>query len=483
MLVTMSISSFLSLRLLCSSGVIFMAAHSFAQDPTKEPSKDGGNPPAQASESASKAQQDQALAESIATLKKQSKALQENVKALQATKAKQQDDAVKAKESREIPDSKPIAPKQPAPATEPAPNVEPAPATEPAPAAEPSTDPAATDEPAPATEPAAEPSATDEPAPNVEPAPATEPAADPAPNAEPAPAAEPAAEPAATDEPAPAADENPGMTEQEQMLAEIKAQSKALEDRVKGLEALVEKQKIELAKARAQKSVMTTHPTVIPTSEPSLTDQPAVVDQLAVIDQPAVVSKDSPISNDTNATHTETQTNSAITSDPFQNPNTLLLEMSQRYAERFGTTPTLTPDRTLDFDDFSITLRKWAVGQNRILCQTINWPVTVLRTEPSQKSSDKIILTCQAVDANGSNVGDSFHAEMNRSPTLELVRSSPKGTIFHLVGAIDPRIDFSAEHETDGSWNRSGTFVAPYCVSHWVVIGKELISNTAPSVE
>ena len=273
------------------------------------------------------------------------------------------------------------------------------------------------------------------------------------------------------------------MTEQEQMLAEIKAQSKALEDRVKGLEALVEKQKIELAKARAQKSVMTTHPTVIPTSEPSLTDQPAVVDQPAVIDQPAVVSKDSPISNDTNATHTETQTNSAITSDPFQNPDTLLVEMSRRYAARFGTTPTLTPDRTLDFDDFSITLRKWAVAQNRILCQTINWPVTVLRTEPSQKASDKIILTCQAVDANGSNVGDSFHAEIDRSPTSELVRSSPKGTIFQLVGAIDPRIDFSAEHETDGSWNRSGTFVAPYCVSHWVVIGKELISNTAPSVE
>jgi hypothetical protein len=195
------------------------------------------------------------------------------------------------------------------------------------------------------------------------------------------------------------------------------------------------------------------------------------------------VSEDSPISNDTNATHTETQTNSAITSDPFQTPNTLLVEMSRRYAARFGTTPTLTPDRTLDFDDFSITVRKWAVGQNRILCQTINWPVTVLRTEPSQKASDKIILTCQAVDANGSNVGDSFHAEMDRSPTSELVRSSPKGTIFQLVGDIDPRIDFSAEHETDGSWNRSGTFVAPYCVSHWVVIGKELTSNTAPSVE
>ena len=447
MLVTMSISSFLSWRVLCASGVIFMAAHSFAQEPSKEPSKDGGNPPAQSSDSTSKAQQDQALAESIATLKKQSKALQENVKALQATKAKQQDDAVKAKESREIPDSKPIAPKQPAPATEPA--AEPAPNVEPAPATEPAAEPAATDEPAPAAEPAAEP------------------AADPAPNVE----------------PAPAADENPGMTEQEQMLAEIKAQSKALEDRVKGLEALVEKQKIELAKARSQKSVTTTHPTVVPTSEPSLTDQPAIIDQPAVTDQPAVVSKDSPISNDTNATHTETQTNSAITSDPFQNPNTLLLEMSQRYAERFGTTPTLTPDRTLDFDDFSITLRKWAVGQNRILCQTINWPVTVLRTEPSQKASDKIILTCQAVDANGSNVGDSFHAEMDRSPTLELVRSSPKGTIFQLIGAIDPRIDFSAEHETDGSWNRSGTFVAPYCVSHWVVIGKELTSNTAPSVE
>jgi len=433
----MSISSFLSLRLLCASGVIFMAAHSFAQEPSKEPSKDGGNPPAQASESASKAQRDQALADSIANLKKQSKALQGNVTALQATKAKQQDDAVKAKESREIPDSKPISPKQPAPATEPA----------------------------------------------TEPAPTDQPATEPAPTEESAPTDQPATEPAPTDEPAPAADENPGMTEQEEMLAEIKAQSKALEDRVKGLEALVEKQKIELSKARAQKSAMSTHPTVVPTSEPSPTDQPAETDQPADTDQPAVVSEDSPISNDTNATHTETQTNSAITSDPFQNPNTLLIEMSRRYAARFGTTPTLTPDRTLDFDDFSITLRKWAVAQNRILCQAINWSVTVLRTEPSQKASDKIILTCQAVDANGSNIGDSFHAEIDRSPTSELVRSSPKGTIFQLVGDIDPRIDFSAEHETDGSWNRSGTFVAPYCVSHWVVIGKELTSNTAPSVE
>ena len=471
MLVTMSISSLLSLRLLCASGMIFMAVHSFAQEPSKEPSKDGGDPPAQASESASKAQQDQALAESIANLKKQSKALQENAKALQATKVKQQDDALKAKESRKIPDSKPISPKQAAPATDPAPSD--LPATEPAPAAEPATDPAPSDQPA------------TEPVPTDEPAPAAEPATDPAPTVEPAqtdqPATEPATDPAPTDqpatEPAPAADENPGMTEQEQMLAEIKAQSKALEDRVKGLEALVEKQKIELSKARAQKSAMSTHPTVVPTSEPSPIDQPADTDQ------PAVVSEDSPISNDTNATHTETQTNSAITSDPFQNPNTLLVEMSRRYAARFGTTPTLTPDRTLDFDDFSITLRKWAVAQNRILCQTINWPVTVLRTEPSQKASDKIILTCQAVDANGSNVGDPFHAEIDRSPTSELVRSSPKGTIFQLVGDIDPRIDFSAEHETDGSWNRSGTFVAPYCVSHWVVIGKQLTSNTAPSVE
>lgn len=177
------------------------------------------------------------------------------------------------------------------------------------------------------------------------------------------------------------------------------------------------------------------------------------------------------------------QPSQALISNPFESPETLLVEMSQRYAERFGTTPALTPDRTLDFDDFSITLRKWAVAQNRILCQAINWSVTVLRTEPSQKASDKIILTCQAVDANGSNVGDSFHAEIDRSPTSELVRSSPKGTIFQLVGDIDPRIDFSAEHETDRSWNRSGTFVAPYCVSHWVIIGKELTSNTAPSVE
>ena len=179
----------------------------------------------------------------------------------------------------------------------------------------------------------------------------------------------------------------------------------------------------------------------------------------------------------------ETQSDSVITSDPFQDPNTFLLEMSQRYAERFSKAPTLTPDRTLDFDDFSLNLQRWTTAQNRILCQPIDWPVIVLRTQPSKKSADKFVLYCQAVDANGSNLGNPFNAEMDRSPTSELIQSSPKGTIFRLVGDIDPCLEFSAEHETDGSWNRSGTFVAPYCVSHWVVIGKQLTSNTAPSVE
>ena len=434
MLVIMSISSFLSLRLLCASGVIFMAAHSFAQEPTKEPFKDGGNPPAQASDSVSKAKRDQALADSIANLKKQSKALQGNVTAMQATKAKQQDDAVKAKESREIPDSKPISPKQPAAATEPA------------------------------AEPASEPA--EEPATDL--APIDQPATEPAPTDESAPAAE----------PGPMDDAKSILRTQQKILTEIKAQSKALEERVKVLESLVERQNVELAKARAQKTSKPTQPTGVRAKE---TEHDTTGVELE--NDPEIVS---PISNDSHDSEKKldrNQPSQALISNPFESPETLLVEMSQRYAERFGTTPALTPDRTLDFDDFSITLRKWASAQNRILCQAINWSVTVLRTEPSQKASDKIILTCQAVDANGSNVGDSFHAEIDRSPTSELVRSSPKGTIFQLVGDIDPRIDFSAEHETDGSWNRSGTFVAPYCVSHWVVIGKELTSNTAPSVE
>ncbi len=474
MLVTMSISSFLSLRLLCASGVIFMAAHSFAQEPSKEPSKDGGNPPAQANDSASKAQRDQALAESIANLKKQSKALQGSVTALQATKAKQQDDAVKAKESREIPDSKPISPKQPAAATEPAAE----------PASEPATDLLPTDQPAaePEEEPAADLAPTDQPAAEPE----EEPAADLAPTDQPAaePEEEPAAEPVPTDESAPTAEPGPMddaksiLRAQQKILTEMKAQSKALEERVKALESLVERQNLELAKARAQKTSKPTQPTGVRAKE---TEQDTT--EAALENDPEIVS---PISNDSHDSEKKLHGNQpfqALISNPFESPETLLVEMSQRYAERFGTTPTVTPDRTLDFDDFSITLRKWAVAQNRILCQSINWSVTVLRTEPSQKASDKIILTCQAVDANGSNVGDSFHAEIDRSPTSELVRSSPKGTIFQLVGDIDPRIDFSAEHETDRSWNRSGTFVAPYCVSHWVIIGKELTSNTAPSVE
>jgi len=258
----------------------------------------------------------------------------------------------------------------------------------------------------------------------------------------------------------------------------MKAQSKALEERVKALESLVERQNLELVKARAEKSSKPAKPAGVRAkeTEPDTT-------KAALGNDPELEVTISNDRQDSEKNLHAIQPVTALTSNPFESPEKLHLEMTQRYIERFGTAPTLTPDRTLDFDDFSITLRKWASAQNRILCQPINWPVTVLRTEPSKKASDKMTLTCQAVDANGSNVGDPFNAEMDRSPTSELVRSSPNGTIFQLVGDIDPRIDFSAEHETDGSWNRSGTFVAPYCVSHWVVIGKQLTSNTAPSVE
>ena len=185
----------------------------------------------------------------------------------------------------------------------------------------------------------------------------------------------------------------------------------------------------------------------------------------------------------TDAADSDIQSISAITSGPTQNPETFILEMTQRYTQRFGANPSLMPSNTLDFDDFSINLQRWAVVQNRILCQPIDWSVQVLRTEPSKKSSDKIVLKCQAVDANGASIGNPFHAEIDRSPTLELVQSSPNRTVFRLVGNIDPRLQFSAEHAKANSWSRDGTFVAPYCVSHWIVVGKQLTSKTDSSIE
>ncbi len=441
----MQFSALLSLRLLGTSGAILLASNSLSQSPSapEDVKKTTEEVTAQ-----SKAEKDKALAQSVADLKKQAKALQASVKALQATRAKQQDDAVKAKDSKADP-VQPIPPQESAPAADPAP----------------------TDEPA--TAPAADPAPTDEPA--------TAPAADPAPTDEPATA--PAADPAPTDEPAtaPAADESPDTSAQAQILADIKAQSKALEERVKALEALLEKQSKELTKARAEKTAATA-PQVSVKLSPATSPKTAPATATATATAPTMTQTVTPSATNhgrLTVTISAAEATDLVSSNPFESPTSLLAEMTRRYVERFGETPALTPANNLDFDDFSNSVRRWTIGQNRILCQPIDWNVRVLRMESSKQSSDKLLLLCQAVGADGTNVGDEFHAKMDRSPNFDLVKSSPKGTMFHLIGVIDPRLDFSAEHGSASSWSRDGVFVAPYCVSHWSVTGQKLTSDSS----
>ncbi len=441
----MQFSALLSLRLLGTSGAILLASNSLSQSPSapEDVKKTTEEVTAQ-----SKAEKDKALAQSVADLKKQAKALQASVKALQATRAKQQDDAVKAKDSKADP-VQPIPPQESAPAADPAP----------------------TDEPA--TAPAADPGPTDEPA--------TAPAADPAPTDEPATA--PAADPAPTDEPAtaPAADESPDTSAQAQILADIKAQSKALEERVKALEALLEKQSKELTKARAEKTAATA-PQVSVKLSPATSPKTAPATATATATAPTMTQTVTPSATNhgrLTVTISAAEATDLVSSNPFESPTSLLAEMTRRYVERFGETPALTPANNLDFDDFSNSVRRWTIGQNRILCQPIDWNVRVLRMESSKQSSDKLLLLCQAVGADGTNVGDEFHAKMDRSPNFDLVKSSPKGTMFHLIGVIDPRLDFSAEHGSASSWSRDGVFVAPYCVSHWSVTGQKLTSDSS----
>jgi len=455
----MQFSALLSLRLLGTSGAILLASNSLSQSPSapEDVKKTTEEVTAQ-----SKAEKDKALAQSVADLKKQAKALQASVKALQATRAKQQDDAVKAKDSKADP-VQPIPPQESAPAADPAPTDEPATA--------PAADPAPTDEPA--TAPAADPAPTDEPA--------TAPAADPAPTDEPATA--PAADPAPTDEPAtaPAADESPDTSAQAQILADIKAQSKALEERVKALEALLEKQSKELTKARAEKTAATA-PQVSVKLSPATSPKTAPATATATATAPTMTQTVTPSATNhgrLTVTISAAEATDLVSSNPFESPTSLLAEMTRRYVERFGETPALTPANNLDFDDFSNSVRRWTIGQNRILCQPIDWNVRVLRMESSKQSSDKLLLLCQAVGADGTNVGDEFHAKMDRSPNFDLVKSSPKGTMFHLIGVIDPRLDFSAEHGSASSWSRDGVFVAPYCVSHWSVTGQKLTSDSS----
>ncbi len=455
----MQFSALLSLRLLGTSGAILLASNSLSQSPSapEDVKKTTEEVTAQ-----SKAEKDKALAQSVADLKKQAKALQASVKALQATRAKQQDDAVKAKDSKADP-VQPIPPQESAPAADPAPTDEPATA--------PAADPGPTDEPA--TAPAADPAPTDEPA--------TAPAADPAPTDEPATA--PAADPAPTDEPAtaPAADESPDTSAQAQILADIKAQSKALEERVKALEALLEKQSKELTKARAEKTAATA-PQVSVKLSPATSPKTAPATATATATAPTMTQTVTPSATNhgrLTVTISAAEATDLVSSNPFESPTSLLAEMTRRYVERFGETPALTPANNLDFDDFSNSVRRWTIGQNRILCQPIDWNVRVLRMESSKQSSDKLLLLCQAVGADGTNVGDEFHAKMDRSPNFDLVKSSPKGTMFHLIGVIDPRLDFSAEHGSASSWSRDGVFVAPYCVSHWSVTGQKLTSDSS----
>lgn len=282
-----------------------------------------------------------------------------------------------------------------------------------------------------------------------------------------------------------------GTSAQGQALAELKAQLKILTERVTTLQATLAKKDAELAEAKAQKNSRdpksspqnpATSGAAEPVAEPAA--EPAAEPVAEPITEPIAEPVAEPVATDETiiAVNAAEPTARLITSDPFESPETFIVEIAQRYAERFGITPTLTPARTLDFDDFSVNLSRWTVGQNRILCQPVEWSVRVLRTEPSKKSSDKFVLICQAVTADGVNIGDPFHAEMDWSPTSELIRSNPKETIFHLAGVIDPRLEFSAEHAKAGPWHRDGIFVAPYCASHWLVVGTQLtVTTNAPA--
>ena len=170
---------------------------------------------------------------------------------------------------------------------------------------------------------------------------------------------------------------------------------------------------------------------------------------------------------------------SLVVLDPFANPATFLAEIARRYSAHFGSKPISAPVNIFDFDDFSIELQRWSQKQNRILCQPVAWTVRVIRTEASKNSSERVLVSCQAVSADGAIVGDPFIAEMDRSSTADMIQANPRATIFTLEGTIDSRLAFSAEHEADGEWTRSGAFVAPYCVSNWVVNGQRLSLATA----
>jgi len=261
----------------------------------------------------------------------------------------------------------------------------------------------------------------------------------------------------------------PQQEEVNRILEQLRAQSQAIDARVRVLEQTIERQHQEIERLQAGKPVENGSANAAADAEASdPMDEANPEDAEAPAAVPAVdAAQESKIPSPVTAPPIKRD------HDPFASPSDFLFELRARYADRFGASAPPQPRMTPDHDDHSLAIKRWTVGQNRILSQPIEWKVRVLRVTASSTARGRAVLYCAVDNPSADGIDHAFEVDMS-AETLASLPPTPGAGVFTLVGIMDPRLAFSPEHEHDDRWDRNGHVVGPLCVSDWRVQGLQL---------
>lgn len=268
------------------------------------------------------------------------------------------------------------------------------------------------------------------------------------------------------------ASQPPAPAQQEDLtriLEQLRAQSQAIDARVRSLEQTIERQNQEIE--RLQSGQAAPSGTTETAGDSSSGDSVAKADA-ATADTPAPAptgdaSQESKAAVPANAPTIDRN------HDPFASPSDFMLELRSRYSDRFGGSAPPQPRMGSDYDDHSLAMKRWTVGQNRILSQPVEWKVRVLRVTASSTNRGGAVLLCAVDNPSEDGIDHTFEVDA----TADIVSSMPAmegSSVYTLVGIMDPRLAFSPEHERDDRWDRSGHVIGPFCVSDWRIQGLQL---------
>jgi hypothetical protein len=253
------------------------------------------------------------------------------------------------------------------------------------------------------------------------------------------------------------------------ILEQLRAQSQAIDARVRNLEQTIERQNQEIERLRSGKPTDAAPSSAargVEAHTPTDTANTATVETTAA-------AEGAPVAEEVQSPPAATTPAVKRDYDPFASPADFLFELRARYADRFGTSAAPQPQMTYDHDDHSLAIKRWSVGQNRILSQPIEWKVRVLRMSASRGTPGGAVLLCVVDGSSEEGIDHTFEVDIPAAD-LPSVSTARAADVFTLVGIVDPRLSFSPEHERDDRWDRDGHVVGPLCVSNWRVQGLQL---------